>query len=97
MPKYYCDYCEVQLTHDSPSVRKTHNAGWKHKAAVKDWFQQYDVDVIQSLIDQKVKEYEERMGTEFFSSIFIRLFTCSFSCRRHSCNSVCTCSRPQRA
>ncbi|VEL33251.1 unnamed protein product [Protopolystoma xenopodis] len=24
MPKYYCDYCEAFLTHDSPSVRKTH-------------------------------------------------------------------------
>uniref|UniRef100_A0A0K0EER8 Matrin-type domain-containing protein n=1 Tax=Strongyloides stercoralis TaxID=6248 RepID=A0A0K0EER8_STRER len=25
MPKYYCDYCDAYLTHDSPSVRKTHN------------------------------------------------------------------------
>lgn len=31
MPKYYCDYCDVFLTHDSPSVRKTHNGGRKHK------------------------------------------------------------------
>jgi hypothetical protein len=25
MPRYYCDYCDVFLTHDSPSVRKQHN------------------------------------------------------------------------
>ena len=31
MPKYYCDYCDTYLTHDSPSVRKTHNGGRKHK------------------------------------------------------------------
>ncbi|MCO5591762.1 hypothetical protein L7F22_045754 [Adiantum nelumboides] len=32
MPRYYCDYCDTYLTHDSPSVRKQHNAGYKHKA-----------------------------------------------------------------
>uniref|UniRef100_T1JIP4 Matrin-type domain-containing protein n=1 Tax=Strigamia maritima TaxID=126957 RepID=T1JIP4_STRMM len=30
MPKYYCDYCNTYLTHDSPSVRKTHCSGGKH-------------------------------------------------------------------
>mmetsp|Transcript_9171 Transcript_9171/g.41774 ORF Transcript_9171/g.41774 Transcript_9171/m.41774 type:complete len:109 (-) Transcript_9171:977-1303(-) len=37
MPRYYCDYCDAHLTHDSPSVRKQHNAGYKHKVRnVKD-------------------------------------------------------------
>ena len=27
MPKYFCDYCDTYLTHDSPSVRKTHCSG----------------------------------------------------------------------
>lgn len=31
MPRYYCDYCDTYLTHDSASVRKQHNAGYKHK------------------------------------------------------------------
>eukprot|EP00961_Rhodomonas_salina_P088913 1196393-Rhodomonas_salina.1 len=31
MPRYYCDYCDVFLTHDSHSVRKQHNSGRKHR------------------------------------------------------------------
>ncbi|KAJ1474640.1 U1 zinc finger-domain-containing protein [Baffinella frigidus] len=31
MPRYYCDYCDAFLTHDSPSVRKQHNSGRKHR------------------------------------------------------------------
>lgn len=31
MPRYYCDYCDTYLTHDSPAVRKQHNTGYKHK------------------------------------------------------------------
>ncbi|XP_053451907.1 U1 small nuclear ribonucleoprotein C-like [Nycticebus coucang] len=27
MPKFYCDYRDTYLTHDSPSVRKTHCSG----------------------------------------------------------------------
>ena len=32
MPRYYCDYCDAYLTHDSASVRRQHNVGFKHKA-----------------------------------------------------------------
>ncbi|VDO52172.1 unnamed protein product [Heligmosomoides polygyrus] len=39
MPKYYCDYCDTFLTHDSPSVRKTHNGGRKHKENVRMFYQ----------------------------------------------------------
>mmetsp|Transcript_962 Transcript_962/g.1096 ORF Transcript_962/g.1096 Transcript_962/m.1096 type:complete len:88 (+) Transcript_962:36-299(+) len=38
MPKYYCDYCDIWLTHDSPSVRKNHNDGWKHKFCVRSFY-----------------------------------------------------------
>ena len=27
MPKFYCDYCDTYLTHNTPSVRKTHCNG----------------------------------------------------------------------
>ncbi|CAK9175886.1 unnamed protein product [Ilex paraguariensis] len=57
MPRYYCDYCETYLTHDSPSVRKQHNTGYKHKANVRTYYQQYEAQLNQSLIDQKVKEH----------------------------------------
>lgn len=67
MPKYYCDYCDVFLTHDSPSVRKAHNNGWKHKAAVRQYYSQFEEDITQRMIDTKVKEYEQaRAGNYTF-------------------------------
>lgn len=75
MPKYYCDYCDVFLTHDSPSVRKSHNDGWKHKAAVRAYYAQFEQDLTQSLIQQKLKEYQEGKSTpalpDFLSLIHI--------------------------
>eukprot|EP00039_Didymoeca_costata_P019064 m.336088 g.336088 ORF g.336088 m.336088 type:complete len:144 (+) comp17752_c0_seq1:113-544(+) len=41
MPKYYCDYCDTFLTHDSPSVRKTHNNGRKHKDNVRAYYEEF--------------------------------------------------------
>ncbi len=52
MPKYYCDYCDTYLTHDSPSVRKTHCTGRKHKENVRDYYQKWMEDQAQKLIDQ---------------------------------------------
>ena len=69
MPKYYCEYCDIFLTHDSVSVRKSHCDGWKHKSAVKQWYQQFEVDFIQNLIDQKVKEHEMREQRGFQGKI----------------------------
>lgn len=51
MPKYYCDYCDTYLTHDSPSVRKTHCTGRKHKDNVKFYYQKWMEDQAQHLID----------------------------------------------
>ena len=51
MPKYFCDYCDTFLTHDSPSVRKTHCSGRKHKENVKFYYQKWMEDQAQSLID----------------------------------------------
>lgn len=41
MPKFYCDYCDTHLTHDSPSVRKTHCNGRKHRENVKVYYQNW--------------------------------------------------------
>ncbi|KAI4304138.1 hypothetical protein MLD38_039689 [Melastoma candidum] len=57
MPRYYCDYCDTYLTHDSPSVRKQHNAGYKHKANVRLYYQQFEEQQTQSIIDQRIKEH----------------------------------------
>lgn len=72
MPRYYCDYCDTYLTHDSPSVRKQHNAGYKHKANVRSYYQQFEEQQTQSLIDQRVKEhlgqtaaFQQQVGATF--------------------------------
>ncbi|TKY48340.1 Endonuclease III-like 2 [Spatholobus suberectus] len=54
--RYYCDYCNTYLTHDSPSVRKQQNAGYKHKANVRSYYQQFEEQQTQSLIYQRIKE-----------------------------------------
>ncbi|XP_018906548.1 U1 small nuclear ribonucleoprotein C [Bemisia tabaci] len=51
MPKYYCDYCDTYLTHDSPSVRTTHCQGRKHKDNVKFYYQKWMEEQAQNLID----------------------------------------------
>jgi hypothetical protein len=38
MPKYYCDYCKIFLTHDSPRARRDHNSGWRHALNVKNYY-----------------------------------------------------------
>ena len=51
MVKYYCDYCDTFLTHDSPSVRKTHCGGRKHKDNVKYFYQKWMEEQAQHLVD----------------------------------------------
>ncbi|UJR31948.1 hypothetical protein I4U23_019421 [Adineta vaga] len=58
MPKYYCDYCDTYLTHDSPSVRKTHCQGRKHKENVRDYYQKWMEEQAQKLIDQTTAAYK---------------------------------------
>lgn len=70
MPRYYCDYCDTYLTHDSPSVRKQHNAGYKHKANVRSYYQQFEEQQTQSLIDQKVKEHLGQTGYQQVGAAF---------------------------
>ncbi|KAG4088844.1 zf-U1-domain-containing protein [Neocallimastix lanati (nom. inval.)] len=60
MPKYYCDYCDVFLTHDSSSVRKSHNAGWKHKTHVQNYYNALGKDKIQEVIDQITRNKNDR-------------------------------------
>ncbi|KAF8351579.1 U1 zinc finger-domain-containing protein [Amanita rubescens] len=62
MPKHYCDYCDVYLTHDSASVRKAHNSGRNHLANVRDYYASLGHDKAQSIIDQITAAYESSGG-----------------------------------
>ncbi|OLL24250.1 U1 small nuclear ribonucleoprotein C [Neolecta irregularis DAH-3] len=51
MPKFYCDYCDVYLTHDSTSVRRAHNHGRAHIQNVIDYYLKISQEQLQSKID----------------------------------------------
>ncbi|KAK9456345.1 U1 zinc finger-domain-containing protein [Dipodascopsis uninucleata] len=59
MPKYFCDYCDVFLTHDSISVRKAHNSGKNHIKNVVDYYQQISQEQAQAIIDSITSQYSE--------------------------------------
>ncbi|XP_067942803.1 U1 small nuclear ribonucleoprotein C-like [Watersipora subatra] len=59
MPKYYCDYCDTYLTHDSPSVRKTHCSGRKHKENVRIYYQKWLEEQVQKLVDDTTAAYQQ--------------------------------------
>ncbi|KAK7807567.1 hypothetical protein U0070_012465 [Myodes glareolus] len=58
VPKFYGDDCDRYLTHDSPSVRKTHCSGRKHKENVKDYYQKWMEEQAQSLIDKTTAAFQ---------------------------------------
>lgn len=57
MPKFFCDYCDVYLTHDSMSVRKAHNTGRNHLRNVVEYYQQIGQEKAQSVIDSITNSY----------------------------------------
>ncbi|KAJ2560023.1 U1 small nuclear ribonucleoprotein C [Coemansia sp. RSA 1933] len=59
MPKYYCDYCDIFLTHDSVSVRKAHNTGWKHINQVVVYYRDVDSDKMQEVANSIAAAYAE--------------------------------------
>lgn len=66
MPKYYCNYCDTYLTHDSPSVRKTHCQGRKHKDNVKYFYQKWMEEQAQNLIDATTAAFKAGKMTNSF-------------------------------
>ncbi|KAI8928637.1 U1 zinc finger-domain-containing protein [Entophlyctis helioformis] len=60
MPRYYCDYCDIFLTHDSAAVRRAHNTGWKHKMHVENYYnQEVPPSHIQQVVDNITRAYIE--------------------------------------
>lgn len=39
MPKYYCEYCDIYLTHSSPGGRRQHASGRKHISMKIEYYQ----------------------------------------------------------
>ena len=62
MPRYFCDYCDAFLTHDSPAVRKQHNTGYKHKSNVKSYYMQLDEAQAQGAAERQRMEFQRRGG-----------------------------------
>lgn len=49
---YKIEYCRIHLTHDSVSVRKAHNTGWKHRSQVQIYYAGLSSDKIVNTISQ---------------------------------------------
>ena len=71
MPKFYCDYCDTYLTHDSPSVRKTHCSGRKHKENVKDYYQKWMEEQAQSLTDKTTTAFNKERYFLLYSLLLL--------------------------
>ncbi|CAE7600171.1 unnamed protein product [Symbiodinium microadriaticum] len=41
MPRFFCDYCDAYLTHDSAPGRQQHIRGWKHRENFKQYYMQF--------------------------------------------------------
>ncbi|KAF2036428.1 zf-U1-domain-containing protein, partial [Setomelanomma holmii] len=57
MPKFFCDYCDVYLTHDSMSVRKAHNNGRNHLRNVQAYYEQISSEQTQQVINSITDAY----------------------------------------
>ncbi|GMH40535.1 hypothetical protein BSKO_08439 [Bryopsis sp. KO-2023] len=77
MPRYYCDYCDTYLTHDSPAVRKQHNLGYKHKANVRNYYMQFEEQHVPTILDSRGKEYDAR-SREAFQAVVAANFLAGF-------------------
>lgn len=62
MGKYYCDYCDVYLTHDSAAVRKQHNDGNRHKQNVCSYYLQLITARMQAKVDRVIEEFETELA-----------------------------------
>lgn len=56
MPKFYCEYCDIYLTHDSIRARRDHKQGWKHVQNVKNYYMKRLGD-LQETLEPVLKAY----------------------------------------
>lgn len=48
----------MSLTHDSPHVRKSHAAGWKHRMQVQNYYSSLDPEKVQAVLDRIALAYQ---------------------------------------
>ena len=46
MPKFYCEYCGIYLTQSSPTTRRQHASGKKHKQNKNDYYRTIMVQML---------------------------------------------------
>ncbi|CAD8087196.1 unnamed protein product [Paramecium sonneborni] len=68
MPKFYCEYCGIYLTHSSPSGRKQHSLGKKHISAREDYYRA----VMSDLVDQLKASFQKNIIPTFISKDTIK-------------------------
>ena len=56
MPRFFCDYCDAYLTHDSAPGRQQHIRGWKHRENFKAYYQQF---LPQWEAERMAREYQQ--------------------------------------
>ena len=62
MPKFYCEYCGIYLTHSSPSGRRQHAEGRKHI--------QNKINYYSSLLEEAQRESTQYISNETFDKYF---------------------------
>lgn len=45
MPRFYCEYCEIFLTHSSAHGRRQHSSGRKHIMNVIDYYASFQLQL----------------------------------------------------
>ena len=53
MPRFYCDYCDAYLTHDSAPGRQQHMRGWKHRENFKKHYEKFYPQFVQNSIQMQ--------------------------------------------
>ena len=61
MPKYYCDYCDMFLTHDSPSVRKTHLEGKFHRENYQNYYLKVLKEQAQKMVNEELANFNHQL------------------------------------
>ena len=62
MPKFYCEYCGIYLTHSSPLGRRQHGEGRKHI--------QNKIDYYSNLLMEAQRESTQYISNETFNKFF---------------------------
>lgn len=55
MPKYFCEYCGIYLTHSSPGGRKQHSHGRKHINNKIEYYSQFLYEFQQNTYNNLIK------------------------------------------